>query len=129
MNVDVSQYNDWYKEREAAFKLEWQIIKDKLSQGIGGIEWLVLQVVVDESKSHSLNMWLRLVGRHQKENPEAVMQDAFIMDSDTFYRLYEINWWITIDDALTYLSMLRQRDYNRYSDFLRELGRRGRKYG
>ncbi|MNC46107.1 hypothetical protein D3C75_951080 [compost metagenome] len=110
---------------DAVFDLENQIMEEKISQGVNGIEWLVLQKVVDEIDLLSLEVWLKTASNFGERDPEPIMLDALTMKADPFYEKHEINWWISIDDILTYLSLLRQRDYNRYSDFIRDLEKKG----
>lgn len=110
---------------DAAFDLEIKIMEEKVSQGVNGIEWLVMQKVVDESDLKSLAVWLKRAGNFGKREPEPIMLDALTMKSDPFYEKYQINWWISIDDILTYLYLLRQQDYDRYSEFIKELQKKG----
>lgn len=111
--------------REATYAMERQIITDKLADGIDGVEWLVLQVLVDERRIFKLNDWLELVHDIDKKEPESVMIDALSMQSDDFYDKHELNWWITVSVTLTYCSLLRQQDYDRYFNLLQKLKERG----
>ena len=114
-------FENWKKVCQATYDAEWQIIGDKLGQGIGGIEWMVLQTLVRETDITSLNVWLLNVEKFKHKDAETVMIDALVMQPDLFYQKYQLNWWISIRDTLTYLNMLRQRNYDRYSDFIRKL--------
>jgi hypothetical protein len=100
------------------FKLELQIQSDKLNQGINGLEWLVLSRNVTPLKIHTLNNWLEFASEFGYE-VEAIMKDAVNMDPDSFYRKHELNWWISIDETLTYLSLLRQQNYDKYFNLVR----------
>lgn len=111
-NLKMS-FNDWYKEWEASYTMENQIREEKLKQGINGLEWLVLNTIPTDADFRALANWLEFV-RDWKLNSESIMRDAIVMDSNTFYEKHELNWWITIDETLTYLNLLRQRDYNQY---------------
>lgn len=55
------RFEDWIKEREATSVMEKQIIADKLAEGINGIEWLVMQLLVNEKLMVFLNNWLEVV--------------------------------------------------------------------
>lgn len=103
------------------FELEWQIIEDKLSLGVNGIEWLVMQVVLTEERILSLIPWTMRIVRTNNILFEEVVSDALTMSSAPFYEKYMLNWWISVDESLTYLSMLRKRDYDRYFKFIMQL--------
>lgn len=117
----VKEFHRWYEERKVAFELENQIMLEKLSIGIDGIEWLVLQVVVNELKQESLDQWIRFLKMFNHTDTDAVMKDALTMKERRFYRKYKFNWWISVDETLTYLSLLKQRDYDHYFKFIQSL--------
>ncbi|WP_025693052.1 hypothetical protein [Paenibacillus zanthoxyli] len=112
-------------DRTAAHTMEWAIIEGKLKLGIGGVEWLAIHVNPDELRKKHLSNWFGFLADVERKNSDELMQDALLMDSDSFYSRHALNWWIVVKNALTYLSLLRQRDYNRYSDFIRELQLKG----
>ncbi len=118
MNLSFSK---WYAEHKAVFDMEQMIINDKLKQGIDGIEWLVLQTDVNESMQYSLNRWLHHVTRFERLDVMVVMKDTLTMDSDSFYTKYCLNWWISIEETLTHLCLMRQSDYEKYFSFLMTL--------
>lgn len=117
MNFTQS-WNEYWKTNEGAFNAENEIISEKLALGINGLEWLVLQKVVDEDSLRSLEMFKKHCERFYKLDFNALLKDAFRMDPDSFYDKYKINWWITIDDGITSLALLKERDYDRYFEFL-----------
>lgn len=121
----IETFSIWYKKNEAALEMEKQIITDKISQGINGIEWLVLQVVIDENREESLEMWLRHVQRRKNKDPEFIMLDVFTMGPDEFHEKHNINWWISVDETLTCLCLMRERHYDAYFKFLNLLKKRG----
>jgi len=45
--------------QEATLQVEMEIAEDKLKQGINGLEWLVMQVVVDDERKESLGRWMK----------------------------------------------------------------------
>lgn len=47
------------------------------------------------------------------------------MGHEEFYKLHELNWWISVRDSLTYLNLLRQRNYDEYFDFLQNMEKKG----
>ncbi|MEV2910962.1 hypothetical protein ABNF65_20705 [Paenibacillus larvae] len=116
----MQNFSSWYEERKAAFEMENQIIQDKLAQGVNGIEWLVLQTKLTPTKMTGLNNWIELVNEIENLDLESVMVDALAMDADAFYEKYELNWWISVDEAITYLSILKLRDYDQYFKFLQK---------
>jgi hypothetical protein len=107
-------------DTDSLFELEWGIVGDKLAQGVEGLEWLVLNKVVTQTDLDGLKMWLKRVQVMDKLNVDIVMMDAFMKDSDVFYDTYGINWWISVDDSLTYLSELRDKDYDTYFKFMQD---------
>lgn len=113
--------NAWYEERKAAFEMENQILKDKLREGVNGVEWLVLQTMVTDDKKRSLEQWIFFLEMYKFTDIEAVMRDAILLKPKKFYKKYKCNWWISIDETLTYLSMLRKENYNRYFEFIQSL--------
>jgi hypothetical protein len=114
--------DDWYKLKKPMFDLENQIIDEKLKQGVNGLEWLVLQTQITETKMRMLSNWIEFVSKDGYD-VEAIMKDAITMDVDSFYSKYELNWWIAIDETLSYLSLLRQQDYDRYLNFICDIDR------
>ncbi|MEK4512891.1 hypothetical protein [Paenibacillus sp. FSL K6-2524] len=118
------RFEDWIKEREATSVMEKQIIADKLAEGINGIEWLVMQLLVNEKLMVFLNNWLEVVS-DRYQTVEEIMKDALTMGHEEFYKLHELNWWISVRDSLTYLNLLRQRNYDEYFDFLQNMEKKG----
>lgn len=106
------------------YALEREIISDKLAAGVNGVEWLVLNSNPKESRVKGLADWFEGLSLYGFTNHDAVMRDALTMDSDSFYTKYEFNWWISVSYALTYLTLLRNDDYDSYFDFLTTLGNR-----
>ncbi|KIL79544.1 hypothetical protein [Bacillus badius] len=125
--MNVISFRDYMKKTEAALKLENEILMDKLQLGINGLEWLVLQVIVDEDKKKSLDRFIEIVGRAYKKDISDLFADVVVMDPDSFYNKHELNWWITMDEALTYLASAKQRDYYFYIDYLNYIYGRGGK--
>lgn len=117
----MESFSTYYKRNKAAFDLEDEIIRDKISRGIDGIEWLVLQVVLDNTRKESLQLWVMVIEQFKRIPVENVVIDAFTMKPGKFYRKYHVNWWISIDDSLTYLNLLRERDYDRYLYLLQQI--------
>ncbi|MFD1126646.1 hypothetical protein ACFQ3J_00460 [Paenibacillus provencensis] len=115
----VEPFTKWYKANKAAFELENEILRDKLAQGVNGIEWLVLQVVADEDRKSSLEMWLNHIRKYKLGDINKIIVDALIMDGDSFYIKYQINWWVSVDEALTYLSLLKERNYEHYFETIK----------
>ncbi|GIP55908.1 hypothetical protein [Paenibacillus vini] len=105
------------------FKMQWEIIADKLKQGVNGIEWLVLNTTTKKSRTETLADWIEQLAAYGHTNLDTVMKDALTMDSEKFYSVYGFNWWMSVSYTLTYLVLLRQRDYDRYFDFLNSIQR------
>ncbi|KIV57600.1 hypothetical protein TS65_09900 [Aneurinibacillus migulanus] len=101
--------------------MEHALLCDKLKLGINGLEWLVLQTNVTDEKKKSLDQYVNLAGSTLKKNITQLFIDAVNMDSDTFYETHELNWWIAIDETITFLSILKQQDYNGYLYFLNKI--------
>lgn len=115
----IGNFQDYMNRSEATYKAEKEIIADKLKAGINGLEWLVLNTFVDERKSDSLKKWtesvmVRLCGKE----PLELFIEAIHLDSNTFSDRYKLSWIVTVDEALTYLSLLRERDYDRYFNIM-----------
>lgn len=100
------------------FNLEWAIIKDKLSQGVNGVEWLVLNCRPKERHIKMLPEWIEMLHMYGHHDTDQVMRDSLRMDSDSFYAQYEFNWWMAVSHTLAHLYLLRERSYDRYFEFL-----------
>ncbi|CUB54270.1 hypothetical protein BN2127_JRS10_02677 [Bacillus subtilis] len=107
----------------ATLLLEQEIIEEKLKQGINGLEWLVLQVVVDEERAESLISWERLqsIAAKKKVNSLTLFSDAIRLDEDSFYEIYELNWWMALREALTYFSLMRMQRYDMYFEVMKNM--------
>ena len=101
--------------------LEWGIIKDKLSQGVNGIEWLVLNYEPTKHRLDSLSDWFESLEAFGHRNADQVMLDALQMDDEAFYEIYEFNWWMSVSYTLTHLCLLRERSYDKYFVFLQRI--------
>jgi hypothetical protein len=111
-----------WKVIEACCRLENQIYEDKLNYGINGLEWLVLQTEPDELMRESLWSYTRYVMDKHNYEFEKLIKDAFRMDNLKFHEKYKLNWWVTISEGLSYLSLLRKKNYDIYFDFIISLG-------
>ncbi|MFB7142041.1 hypothetical protein ACFCYN_20505 [Gottfriedia sp. NPDC056225] len=123
IKVDSSDFKNYLNRTEATFKAESGIIQDKLKQGIDGLDWLVMQILVDDVKKESLEQWLKLAPKISKgtKDTNLLMMNAIRLNYDSFYEMHELNWWIVFDETLTYLSLLRERNYYEYLDFINEV--------
>jgi hypothetical protein len=117
----IESFTAWYEERRAAFELENEIINDKLSQGINGVEWLVLQKIVGHEDMDNLDRWLKIIKDIEKKDEEFLMLDALNMNHTDFYNKHELNWWISVSNTLTYLALLKERKYSKYLNFIQNL--------
>lgn len=124
----INTFKEYAKRTEATYKAENEILNDKLGQGINGLEWLVLQIKITERKKESLNQFIEFASRIFKKDIHQLFEDAINMNPDNFYDIHEINWWITINEALTYLKILKERDYYEYVDLLNQFYRKGEKH-
>ncbi|PWA12089.1 hypothetical protein DCC39_07515 [Pueribacillus theae] len=118
--MKVRSFNQFLKDTEAIFKMENDIIADKLKQGVNGLEWLIMQVVIDDDRKESLSNYVRILEVTQT-NKEQLFIDAAFMDHESFYEKHELNWWIAFDEALTYFSILKKSDYERYFDIMQTI--------
>ncbi|PGS80540.1 hypothetical protein COC69_08985 [Bacillus cereus] len=111
----------------ATFEAEQAIIEDKRKQGINGFEWLVMQVLLDEKRKKSLNDWARLSSLTSKRKvaPHILFSDAIRLDANAFYNMYELNWWITFDETLTYFALMKERNYDMYFNAIQDIFREG----
>lgn len=100
-----------------------QITEDKLKQGVNGLEWLVLQASPTEDDIYSLTRWMKVICKWKLDS-ETVMKDAITMNSDSFYTKYEVNWWIAVDETITYLHLLKKQSYDKYFNFIMDIERR-----
>jgi hypothetical protein len=123
--INVNGFKEYMKRNQAAFDAENEIIKEKLLQGIDGLEWLVLNTNVDETKASSFNSFVKCCKALGKDI-EDIFKDALTMDNETFYEKHEINWWIAVDDGLTYLTLLKEKDYDKYFTYLQSIYREAR---
>ncbi|PEJ58167.1 hypothetical protein CN692_07730 [Bacillus sp. AFS002410] len=123
IKVDSSDFKNYLNRTEATFQAEREITQDKLKQGIDGLEWLVMQILVDDLKKESLDQWLKLAPKISKgtKDTNILMMNAIRLDHDSFYELHELNWWIVFDETMTYLSLLKERNYYDYLDFINEV--------
>lgn len=115
----IENFQDYLNRSEAAYKAEKEIIADKLKEGINGLEWLVLNTLVDERQSDSLKKWtdsvmVRLCGKE----PLELFIEAIHLDPNIFSDRYKLSWIVTVYEALTYLSLLRERDYDCYFNIM-----------
>lgn len=110
-----------WEERKPSYEMEQQIRSEKLAAGIGGLEWLVMNTLATSEKQESLESWLFFLRMHKYHDIEQVMRDAIKLNDKKFYRKYKCNWWISIDETITYLSLLKDRNYDRYFNFIQTL--------
>jgi hypothetical protein len=120
IKFDEQDFNSFLERTEAAYKADNEIIKDKLAKGVMGLEWLVMHVVVDDDRKESLEQWMRLAPSIAKgtQDPLDLFKSAVLLDHEAFYEKHELNWWIAIDEALSYFALLKDRDYNTYFKLL-----------
>lgn len=121
----IENFQDYVNRSKAVYQAEKEIIADKLKEGINGLEWLVLHTLVDERQSDSLKKWtesvmVRLCGK----KPLELFIEAVRLDPETFCARYKLSWGVTIDQALTYLSLLRERDYESYFTIMQTIDKR-----
>lgn len=121
----VEPFTKWYEANKAAFELENEILRDKLAQGVNGVEWLVMQVLADGDDKELLHRWLEYLKRVEQKEANKVMLDSLIMNKDEFYKKYELNWWISVDHTLIYLNLLKERNYDSYMVFIKNLEEQG----
>jgi len=120
--VETSQsFKDWYAERKSMFDMEHQIHREKLDQGINGLEWLVLQVMLTPQRKESLKRWLEFLREFGQTDFDAVMRDVITMKPNSFYRKYQFNWWISFNDTMTYLCLLKNLNYDQYIKFINSI--------
>ncbi|MET1029591.1 hypothetical protein [Domibacillus tundrae] len=121
----IESFQDYMNRSAAAYKAENEIIADMLKVGINGLEWLVLNTLVDEVRIESLIQWVESVAvRLRGKEALELFIDAVHLDPDAFYDQHELNWHVTVDAALTYLSLLRESNYDRYFNLLQTIYKR-----
>lgn len=120
----METYQDWYQKLMPAFELEQAIVSEKLAAGINGVEWLVLQTLPTKEKKTSMEQWCGFLNMYKHFDINAVMKDVLTMNHDDFYSKYRFNWWISLDETLTCLSLMRSADYNSYSDFIQSINKK-----
>ncbi|MED5015948.1 hypothetical protein P9847_01370 [Paenibacillus chibensis] len=116
------------EHQKLLFDLEWQIINDKLLQGANGVEWLVLHATPKPNRERTLGDWLKQLIMYDHKDIHAVMRDTLTLDSDSFFKKYEFNWWMSVSYTITYLIQLKQQDYNLYFQFIWCLGKDGEQH-
>lgn len=119
----MKSFSKWYEKSKATRDMEWAIIRDKLNEGINGIEWLVMQVELNDNYVERSAEWVNLVCDLENKNLEEVIKDALTLDFDTYQNKHELNWWISVKHSLTFLKLLKDHNYNNYSDLLKKLER------
>jgi hypothetical protein len=119
--MNMRTFSQFKKDTSAIFAAERAIIDDKLKQGIGGIEWLILHAGTSEKNIFKLNDYTETLELFTDAPLIDVFSDAFIMDRDSFYEKHEINWGISLKAAMTYFKLLKERDYERYFDTIQEI--------
>ena len=119
-NIEPIKYKTY--ENELLFNLEWDIIKEKIAQGVNGIEWLVMTILTEQHVKDSHYIWNMRIGcENVADSDQATIQIAinnFLLSSDEFYKEHSCNWWISTKHAIYYLQMLKKNDYTRYLKFL-----------
>lgn len=123
IQFDKNDFDSFLERTEATFKAEFEIQKDMLERGIDGLEWLIINTVVDDDSKKNLDDWIRLAPMLAKDttNPIEILIDSVKVHEDKFYDKHGINWWITFDEALTYFALLKERDYNSYFKLLSKI--------
>ena len=119
-SINKVSFEEWCKNKEAIYRLEDAITIDMLSKGINGLEWLVLNTIVDEHKTENLHQFLSYLYKNHFMIKE-IMADAIMMSAEDFYKENEVNWYIAIAETLTYLSLLRNQKYSEYLGFINSL--------
>ncbi|WP_078434257.1 hypothetical protein [Metabacillus halosaccharovorans] len=102
----------------ACCRLENEMYEDKIKEGVNGLEWLVLQTEPDELMLESLASYQKLVTHVYKFNFNDLIRDTVLLDHRSFFKKYRLSWWATLSEGLTYLALLRQRNYDKYFDFI-----------
>lgn len=110
-----------WKFIEACKTLENEMYMDKVKEGVNGVEWLVLQTDPDELMMESLDSFIRLMTGVYKFDIHELFKEAMTMNHSDFYKKNNLNWWSTVSEALTYLSLLRRSNYDMYSDFIKSV--------
>jgi hypothetical protein len=90
--------------------IDTEIVEDKLKDGINGLEWLVLQTIVDEELKQKLNdAYIEFDGI-----------DGFIARVKKALQKPKrsVTDWTVLHDLLTHLSLLRERKYDDYFELL-----------
>lgn len=80
-----------------------------------------MQIDLNLRRLESLNRWVEYLKMFNFTNIDQVMKDALLMNDKKFYRKYKFNWWISVDDTLTYLAVMKDRNYDWYFKFIKEL--------
>ena len=101
------------------FNLEWGIIKEKISQGLNGIEWLVMSIKTEQYTIDNHRIWFKRIGFKGMDAYQAVI-DNFLLNPDDFHDKYELNWWISFKHSIYQLQLLKEHDYNEYFNLLQQ---------
>jgi hypothetical protein len=111
--VDLQDYKRNKSEEE--FKKECENIVECLAEGAPGLHDLVQSYELTDDRKYSLGSYLEMVQNVFKKDPMDLFYDAAKMDEDAFYDKHELNWWITIDEMLTFLAMMKESNYSTYA--------------
>lgn len=101
-------------------QLELDIIKEKLTQGVNGIEWLVLSTVTKESVNKFTEDWIEPFIENGVDTLHQVIIDTFLLSSNDFYEKYANNLLISLRHSIDYLQRLKENDYDTYFRLLME---------
>lgn len=107
-------------------KLNQDIIDEKLSEGINGVEWLLLHTRTDEETKEYQQIWHEKIKNSKGgASVERLMIDNLLLSPREFYMKYEINWWASLEHTIYELQMMRENDYDSYFEWMRRYERMG----
>lgn len=116
----MNDFQKYIEESQATLELEDQIIIDKLKHGLNGIEWIVLNTELDNSRIRLLKHWLILIDRKGFDLHQVVV-DVFLMSDEVFFSKYRINKSISMDESISYLVLEREAEYSLYFELMRRI--------
>lgn len=98
------------KQKQKELKKKYEYIKSKCEIGnVDLLDSLVDEVVITEESTRSLADFIKACQRRGTV-PNLLFEQAIMIHEEDYHDMTGINWWIAVDEALTFFSMLKDED-------------------
>lgn len=114
-NVQEFKIFDFQAEKQKRmerkeFAKRYEHIKSKCQIGNAELlDSLIDEVVITEESTRSLMDFIKACQRREWD-PTLLFEQALWLYEDAYHDETGVNWWIAIEDALTFYAMLKQQD-------------------